>query len=173
MARSQSRTTDQTVSDNAAADAIAESLHHGTFTDADLRGIASFEDALALATATYGDVVDATDEIGSGFVRLDNKSRLIDTPFVIMSFALSEGDYIDGGTGVKQHFASVRVVTRSGDKYWFTDGGTGIYRQLEDMSVRSGRNGGILVDGGLRKSEYQFEDSDGNMQPGTTFYLNV
>jgi hypothetical protein len=154
-------------------DSVASAVKNdNTFTDAQLRSVDSFEAALALASQEYGDVLDAADEIGSGFVNLDNKDRLIDTTFLILSFAISEGDF-RGDDGFLQHFASVRVVTRAGEKFWFTDGGTGIYRQLEDLAVRSGRKGGILVNNGLRKSEYEFEDSKGNMQPGVTYYLNV
>lgn len=154
---------------NAVGDAVADDPN---FSDAELRTISSFEDALALAEHTFGDVLDATTEIGSGFVRLENKDRLCDETFIILSFSLTEGDFI-GDDGFKQHFAAVRVVTKSGGKYWFTDGGTGIYRQLEDLKTRSNRGGGILVNNGLRKSTYEWEDDKGNMQPGVTYYLNV
>jgi len=142
------------------------------FNDADLRSISSFEDAVALVERTFGDVLDAEDEIGTGFVKLENKNRLLGVPLVILNFTLSVGDYV-GDDGQPQYFAAVRVVTAAGEKLWFTDGGTGIYRQLEDLHVRSRRNGGIYVKEGLRVSKYDWTDSNGNKQPGETFYLNV
>jgi hypothetical protein len=161
------RTDDDTLAGN-----VSESLNDAFYTDADLRAVKSFEDALQLVTATIGDVLDATDEIGSGFAQLDNKDRLVDTAFVILSFSINDGDFRDA-EGFLQKFVSVRVVTRSGDKYWFTDGSTGIARQLRDYVEMGGRKAGLLVKQGLRKSEYTFTDANGNEQPATTYYLNV
>jgi hypothetical protein len=158
--------------DDTLAGTVSDSLNDAFYTDADLRAVKSFEDALKLVTDTVGDVLDAADEIGSGFVQIDNKDRLVDTAFVILSFSINDGDFRDT-EGFLQKFVSVRVVTRSNDKYWFTDGSTGIARQLRDYVEMGGRKAGLLVKNGLRKSEYTFTDSNGNEQPATTYYLNV
>jgi hypothetical protein len=142
------------------------------FNDADLRSLTSFDDAIALIERTYGDVLDAAEEIGTGFVKLENKNRLLGVPFVILNFTPSVGDFVDDN-GQPQYFVAVRLMTSTGEKLWFTDGGTGIYRQLEDLHVRSNRNGGIYVREGLRVSQYKWVDDKGNEQPGETFYLNV
>jgi hypothetical protein len=163
---------DDSIDDSATDSAVVEETPDVHFSDADLRTIDSFDAALALATQTFGDVLDAAEEIGTGFTKLENKDRLVDVPFLILSFSMSEGDFRDD-EGFLQQFVSVRIVTRSGEKYFFTDGGTGIYRQLEDLAVRSGRTGGILVQNGLRRSEYTWVDDKGHDQPGVTHYLNV
>jgi hypothetical protein len=162
--------TEETADDNSPNTARIENSQ--PFSDADLRSVTSFDEALELAQREYGDVLDATDEIGAGFVELKDKSRLVDVPFVILSFTINEGDFRNEH-GQLQYFCACRVVTRSGDKYWFTDGGTGIYQQLEDLAVRSRRMGGILVPRGLRESKYEWTDEYGNQQPGITHYLNV
>lgn len=171
-ARNATRADDQSVNNSTSDSAVVSEPQDNQFSDAQLRSVTSFDEAVALATQTFGDVLDATEEIGSGFTRLENKDRLIDVPFIILSFSMSEGDF-RGDDGQLQYFTSLRVVTKSNDKYWFTDGGSGIYRQLEDLAVRSGRTGGILVEHGLRKSEYTWTDNKGNDQPGITHYLNV
>jgi hypothetical protein len=171
-AKNATRADDQTVNDSIDDSAAATETPDAHFSDVQLRGVSSFEEAMQLATETFGDVLDAADEIGSGFVKLENKDRLVDTEFVILSYSMSEGDFRDTD-GFLQHFVSARIVTRAGEKFFFTDGGTGIYRQLEDLAVRSGRTGGIHVKNGLRRSEYTWVDKNGNDQPGVTHYLNV
>lgn len=142
------------------------------FSDAELRGADSFDAAVALATATFGGVIDASTEIGSGFVMLTSKDRLVNEPFVILSFSFHEGDYLRGDTGEKGFFVAVMLVTKRNERFVMIDGGAGIYSQLDDFYVRTSRSGGMLVNMGLRKSEYETE-IDGRMQPATTYYLNV
>lgn len=154
-----------------ARETVDETVASVSFSDAELRGISSFEDALRLAEEKYGDVIDAAEEIGSGFVMLDNKDKLVGEPFVILSFAFPEGDFLDEN-GNPGHYAVVRLVTKHGDRLVLTDGSHGIYQQLEDFHIRSGRTGGLLVSGGLRKSEYKTE-VNGVMQRAVTYYLNV
>lgn len=140
--------------------------------DAQLRDISSFEDAIRLAESVYGSVVDASEEIGSGFVMLENKDRLTDVPFLILSCSFPEGDYRNE-IGELSKFAVVRLVTDKGDRLVITDGGHGVFTQLSELNERTGRSGGILVKGGLRRSDYSYEDANGVTQPATTYYLNV
>lgn len=140
------------------------------FSDSELRSVTSFSAAMALAEAEYGATLNASEEIGSGFVLLANKDRLIDEPFVIlhMSFPTSK-TYRDPETGLYANFVSAHVVTEHNDRYVMIDGGTGIYAQLDEWFVRTNRAGGLVVNG-LRKSEYDLPDGSGK---GITYYLNV
>jgi len=134
-----------------------------------LRTISSFEDAAILAQETWGDVADASKEIGDGFLMLENKDLLIDKQFIALGWLFTPGDY---GTD----FLIMRVVTRdpitvngeSVNKFIVTDGGTGLCQQVKEYQTRTERNGGLLVARGLRKSDYENE-----FGPGTTHYLNV
>lgn len=150
----------------------AEDTGAVTFADAELRGITSFEAAIAAVEGKFGSVADASEEIGSGFVMLDDKEKLIGETFIIVSFSFPQGDYRDDN-GELSHFAVARLVTQRGDRYVITDGGHGIYSQLDEFAVRSGRAGGLLVRGGLRKSEYEYVNDKGITQPAVTYYLNV
>lgn len=116
-------------------------------TDADMRGVGSYEDALALAEAIHGNVVDISEELGSGFAMLEDKSVLVKQKFVILQWRFSPGDYLKG-------FVSVGLVTSRGDKYIMNDGSTGIYDTLLEFSQETQRFGGIVVPKGLRRSEY-------------------
>lgn len=117
------------------------------FTDAELRGITSFDDAFALATNVYGEVTDITQELGNGFTLISDKAPLVGKPFVILSCGFNEGDFGD--------FVSVAVVTESGEKYIFNDGSTGIFNQIFEMARLKNRTGGFLAPSGLTASEYE------------------
>lgn len=132
----------------------------------DLRSISSFEDALALVQEKMGETVNAEKELGTGFRVLNgpDKDRLLGVTFIVLSMDFNEGD--------QGPFVSFLCVTEEGGKYVVNDGSTGIYKTLEEYHVRGGKPGGLLVNGGLRKSEYD-KEIDGRMTKATTYYLNV
>lgn len=114
--------------------------------DQDLRSIQSYDDAMQLAEALNETVMDITEELGSGFALLQDKDKLIKSPFVIIQWRFTAGDF--GG------FVSAAVVTKGGDKFIINDGSTGIMAQLMELSQKHKRFGGLRVQMGLRKSEY-------------------
>lgn len=116
------------------------------FTDAELRGITTFEEAFSLAESIYGDVVDVSEELGNGFTLVSDKSVLENKPFVILSCGFNEGDYGD--------FVSIAAVTKDNEKYIFNDGSSGVFKQLFELVRTLKRTGGFLVPGGLRSNEY-------------------
>lgn len=159
--------------DTAAATATEnENFSDDKFDAATLRGIRSFEDAFAAAERVHGQVVDASDEMGDGFITV-SKDSLIGKPFIILNVMFPESDREDAD-GQKLHFAVVRAVTEDNDKVVFSDGGTGIYKTLRDYCNEKNVTGGMIVKGGLRVSEYQYKDPrTGRKQPAKTYYLNV
>lgn len=119
------------------------------FNDNQLREVTTFDDAVALAVQAYGNVQSITEfELGNGFklVRDEDKDRLIGVTFIILHYAFNEGDF--------NEFASCVLVTQNGDRLIF-NGGVAIVDQLRDIAEGTGRYGGILVQHGLRKSEYK------------------
>ena len=132
----------------------------------ELRSIGSFDDAIALLADKGESVTDASKEMGTGFRVLngDDKSRLCGVSFVILSMDFNHGDAGD--------FVSFLCVTEENGKYIVNDGSTGIHKQLEEYRLRGGNPRGLLVPGGLRKSEYT-KEIDGKPTQATTFYLNV
>lgn len=137
-----------------------------------LRGLESFDDAFDLLTQEYGQIEDASRVIGSGFSLLDKtgKARLVGEPFLILHVMFPESmDYRDS-EGNPLHYAVAHLMTKDGRKFILIDGGTGIYQQLEEWSVRTGRQGGLYVGAGLRESTYDLPDGTGE---GTTYYLAV
>lgn len=139
----------------------------------DLRSLRTFEDAKRLAEESYGSIVDAAHEIGDGFTMVENKRQLIDVPMLLVTWQFTAGDF-------GEDYVICRAMTERGDKVIFVDGGTGICAQLREYEQRSQRTGGMLVPRGLRRSEY---DTDETGKPttdpslargrGETFYLNV
>lgn len=114
--------------------------------DSELREIDSYEDAVRLAEQIHGSVDDIAKELGTGFAILEDKDKLVDTEFVVVTFRLNSGDY-----GV---FMSVAVVTRGGDKFIMNDGSAGIMKQLMEWAQEKRKFGGLKVPNGLRKSDY-------------------
>lgn len=82
-----------------------------------------------------------------------NKDDLIDTPFLIVNYQFHKGNFGE--------FVAVRLMTEDNERYFFVDGGSGICSQLSEMVKLTGRMAGIVVSGGLRKSEYPFDNDLG------------
>lgn len=149
-------------------DVIAES-NKRLMTDTDLSAIASFADAMSTVENTFGGVDDFAN-YGSGFEVLDDKDKLLKTPFVILEFTFSQGEMGE--------FVSAPLVTEDGRKYILNDGSTGICKQLRDVRDRRLANGifpaqqGVAVRKGLRVSSYKYTDpTTGKETPAKTYYL--
>lgn len=130
-------------------DPVPAFVMHGTAPIPDddaLRGITNIEDAIAIASAQWGQISDYAEEYGTGFTVLEDKNALVDKPFLALAWRINEGDF--GG------FVSMIAVTQEGGKFIVNDGGDGIFRQLYNVTANEGRNGGLWVSGGLRRSEY-------------------
>lgn len=132
-----------------------------------LRSIGSFAEALE-ALKDAGVEVHSTEEFGHGFKVLatSDKSRLVDTPFVIMGYRLNDSKLSPDG------FSSVFLVTETGEKWILNDGGTGIHAQLAKYAEH-GITQGIMVPQGLVQSDYEWTDENGRERPGTTFYFSA
>jgi hypothetical protein len=157
-----------------AVESVAEVAIPASSYDPDLlKHIASFDDAVAAAHTTMGGIVAADQELGDGFALLDNKRKgsLVGIPLVLLEWWFRPGER--GNT----EYVAIRTVARheggSTGKYIVTDGGAGIYRQLKDYTAKSGRTGGLMVRGGLRRSDYVIRDESGNEKESTTFYLDT
>jgi len=148
---------------------VAREVNRDVYSIDDLHDINSLQDALDLV----GDVDDFS-EYGTGFVVLDkrDKDRLVGVPFVIVEWRFNHSAQYQGD------FVSALVVTESGEKYVINDGSTGICTQLKSVLERRIKNNrarpntGLTVRGGLRRSDYDTTDGDGNPIKATTYYLS-
>lgn len=152
------------------------------YSDEQLTNIKTFEDAIALLAEQGVDVTDISD-YGDGFSVMD-KRAFLGVPFVIMDYKFADGRYDSG-------FTVVRAVAKTDDgetiKGLFTDGSTGIRKQLQDIRRKQELAGkpaaGIMVKNGLTISEYEWvgietdKDSDDYgkevRKPSETFYLSM
>jgi hypothetical protein len=115
----------------------------------ELREINDYEMAMRAAIETYGEVADATKELGNGFALLskDDKAKLVGTPFLLLYWTFQHGDY--------GYFASAAAVTPDGMKFIMNDGSSGMFQDLLGFTQEhNGRQGGLLCPGGLRESTY-------------------
>jgi hypothetical protein len=150
------------------------------FDDEQLLAITDFATAYRAATDAYGDPVVSTEELGTGFKKIDDKSYLVDKPFLALMWEFHPGDYGD------EPFVAVHCVTEANEKLIFVDGSTGIRDALQKWSNRSGRQGGMLCPQGLRDSEFHYcedcktaknkrdthcPDCGTKLTPATTYYI--
>jgi hypothetical protein len=117
------------------------------------------------AMLSQGDVLILDD-----YQKLDDKSVLINVPFWINKWWFTPGDL--GDFAVLQCIASRPVRTPAGEtqKIVLTDGSTGIFRQLRDLTMRTGQSTKMLVRNGLRVSQYTAE-TDAGSKMAETYYL--
>lgn len=164
--------TKKTESENALPEIIRDSQPEH-FSAETLSGLRSFEDALALAQETFGTVDVADEAIGDGFALLDKdeKAKLVGIPLVFLEWTFNASDKYEGSV-----FVSARVVANVGNgvmaKYIINDGSTGLAKQLEEYTNKTGRRGGLAVRKGLRRSDY-VKVINGKKTEATTFYLDT
>jgi|SRR5882672_167254 len=139
--------------------------------DMELAEVSTFEEALNLANDIYGGISAAHEEMGTGFEVLDKeeKGQLVGAQCFFLQWAFHVGDMGE--------FVSANVIVRNSDgsvrKVVVNDGSTGIYKQLAEYTEKTGKQGGLLVKNGLRRSDYKYTDKDGQQKPATTFYIDT
>lgn len=136
---------------------------------------------------SLGIELSSGEEITDGYEKLENKDRLLDTPIVLIDWTdFQSKEY--GATA-----KSVRLMTFAGEKFRIADGSTGLFKQLDEITNVRLKQGhktptqGLIVRGGLRKSEYWVSTADGRAmteeeaeqtpkelkKKATTYYLNL
>lgn len=185
MAQRPTKTIESTVSD-AVTDATApvrEVMQSRTFSREQLNGISDFASAVAAVQDAYGDVVVASEEasLGDTFTRVD-KADLVGVKMLLLDWFLSPGDYAE-------EMMVIRAVTGDGERIVFADGSTGLRNELIEYEEKTGRNGGVLLEKGLRVSSYFVDENTGEVlskkqhqeavmagrkpRPATTYYLDA
>jgi len=159
------------------------------FNREELGSIQSFAEAMALAASQYGTVLQAHEvpELGDGFTMVEDKEDLVDKPFLILTWEFHESDMNDG------EWTLLRCVSEGkngeAEKFVFTDGSTGISRELKEFTLKTGRDGAMFVRHGLRFSKYYIDEdtkealtkrqvqeymvSKKKMREARTYYLNT
>lgn len=139
-------------------------------TDDALRDITDWDSAVAIMEAA-GVEIESFSDYGSGFT-VENKKRLVGVPFFIAEWRFNVSDLNDDG------FVSASVLTKAGEKWIINDGSSGIRAQLQSVTrARIARKNltpqnGLLVPGGLTRSDYDYTDEKGKTIPATTYYLS-
>jgi hypothetical protein len=146
----------------------------------ELEAVDSGDTSLLLATDDPGSMVESWEQISQlpadgvvivdDFVKLDDKSRLVNVPFFARKWWFTDGDM--GEFAVVECVVSRPVMTPSGEtsKVIITDGSTGIFRQLREVSKRTGKSTSLLIRNGLRVSQYTADTEEGPKN-AETYYL--
>lgn len=129
-----------------------------------LRNVLTFEDAVALAKQVNDGVIISSADLGDGFA-IKEKKDLIGIQMMLLEW--EQGKNVSKGEG----FIIVRAVTVNNDKVIFTDGSTGIWRQLTQFTEQTGRTSGMYAQEGLRVSRYTFTDETGKEKDAETYYI--
>jgi hypothetical protein len=153
-------TTEKTTTEDSALVSIDTSTPEGA------KALRQVTEQLSLMDfdSLWAESADGAEFFGSGWDLID-KSKLIDTPFVIVGFRYNDGNF---GT-----FVSVQVIDKDNRHLVFNDGSTGVCQQIIDAD-HQGLKLPLRVKGGLRVSEYTFHDpKTGTEIPATTYYLQA
>lgn len=121
-------------------------------------------DARLRLESHYGQIFDAGKVFGDGAEFIDDKTRMIGVPFIVLEWRFIVDKKTDN------EYVSVLVMNSDGNKARFNDGSTGVYAQLKKLTEEYGVHGGVQCRQGLRRSEYTVM-VDGKNTYATTFYL--
>jgi hypothetical protein len=177
------KTEEQQMQENAAKlEGTGALATRSLFSDAELSGITTFEDAAQLL-ASKNVPVESSEDYGTGFHVLPDKAALISKPFLILSWRFNEGDFGDRG------FVSAELITEDNKKYVLNDGSTGVLTQLQEVTrarVERGvenPNAGLIVRQGLTRTQYWYNEVSGETSgkaregkgwvPASTYYLST
>jgi hypothetical protein len=134
------------------------------FTDEALKNFDSWDQVVQ----ETGNVTSAADVLGNGYSILEDKSKLLNEPFMIVKYGVHPSE-LNGKV-----FTTIHVLTKGGDKYVVNDGSTGIHQQLMDLKTEMGTICPLMVPRGLRVSEYDYEDpKNGSKTKAKTYYINT
>lgn len=156
-----------------------------------LETVTDFASAMALATTVHGDIET------SNAVRVageNEKAKLVDLPMVLLEWHFIQSEkYQDNSDGTREYVEVLCVVEnpdKTVTKWRFSDGGTGIAKQLRDWTdAHGGRSGGVAVPHGIRVSRYAldpvtrqpltreaqrgYDRRNMNYPIGTTYYVDL
>lgn len=138
----------------------------------DFGKVTNIEQALALLAQHEVEVT----EYGDGFT-LTDKADLVGVNMVITDWTFNVSDRFFDEKKNGLPFVSVRGVTDN-SKFVFNDGSAGVYAQLLELTEHLRVEGApytsapLSVKGGLRVSEYEYEDPNtGKTSEASTYYL--
>lgn len=122
-------------------------------------------DQIGQELAESDGIISSTD-LGSGWSVLPTaeKSRLVGVPIIVLDWTFNEGD--------NGEFVSARVITKANERLVLNDGSTGVCAQLRELEMRE-ETRAVYCKRGLRVSEYDYTDKDGQKRPAKTFYLDT
>jgi len=131
----------------------------------------SYKEALR---ATEDTMLNADAEsMGDGFTKLQSKDQLVGKAFFIVRGRFTTGI---GKYGEK---VTVRIITVNDERYYFSDGSEGIYKQLRTLVPEdSDAFGEVNCPKGLRASRFHWDSERGMVtkegEPNAvTYYIDV
>lgn len=133
----------------------------------------TWESALAVMESIGATISDASEELADEYP-LIKKDRLVNVECLFLTWNISSPQNESFGSP----YMVVRGITRSGKRFRFVDGSTGVCKTLIDFTqkrINEGAaipNAGLHCPRGLRVSEYDTLDSDGKPTKGKTFYID-
>lgn len=137
----------------------------------DLSDLLTFEDAAKFLTDRGYTATTVDEYLSDGFEEVDKKD-LINRTFIIVMAKVSFSQEYTTDDGDPAPFVILKVITKDGKRFRFSDGSTGISNQIMMLEAkREGGAVGAIMPKGLTVSEYKFVDEKGKETPAKTYYL--
>ena len=131
-----------------------------------LNQVDDFNSAMNLVAAYSLTAINVNDTIANHFPVID-KEELLNRPFMVLR--AREVKNSEQGT----RYWTLWVITKDNERGMFSDGSTGIARQLDAVAAENygTLEGKPFMTGGLRVSRYTYTDDSGKKSDAKTFYL--
>jgi len=132
----------------------------------------TFDEAVALLNA-QGVLIETAEQVNPDAFPEVAKEKLVNVPIMLLTWNISDPDRLE----FENQYIVVRGITKAGKRFRFSDGSTGIFKQLKQITqkrIAQGNptpNAGLVIENGLVKSDYTFMGENGKPQAATTFYL--
>lgn len=137
----------------------------------------SWDEAFSIMESIGAVVTNADEVLADDWPEID-KARLVNVECLLVTWSISDPRNETFGTP----YLIVRGMTRSGKRFRFTDGSTGVCSQLirlTEQRIKEGYavpNSGLLCRNGLSRSDYKTivvnKDGEEVEIQATTFYIN-
>lgn len=133
----------------------------------------TWESALFIMESIGATISEASEELADEYPLIE-KDRLVNVECLFLTWNISSPQNESFGSP----YMVVRGITRSGKRFRFVDGSTGICKTLisfTEKRINEGAkvpNAGLHLARGLRVSEYDTVDASGNPIKAKTFYVD-
>jgi hypothetical protein len=145
---------------------VIESDDPQVYVNKEVQGLGNYvprtwDELVEYAAENYGEIIEIQ---GSPWEVVD-KAQLVGVPFMIADVRAYFSDKFARDVVAVMLMTENALPDTRGNHYVINDGSTGIFEQITQMIRSTGRKVGISCSGGLRVSNYEYQETDLDGEP--------